>query len=40
MRNITVTNMNNVRIEAGRFSYAYYYFFTDGKRNRHAITER
>jgi len=40
MRNTTVNSMNYVRAEAGRFSYAYFYFFTDGKKNRHAITER
>gem|GEM_PF-2532926 len=32
MRKMTANTMNNVRVEAGRFSYAYYYFFTSRKR--------
>ena len=29
-----------VRAQAGRFSYAYYYFFSLGEMNSSAITER
>jgi len=40
MRNLNTTNaMNNVRAQAGRFSYGYFYYFTEEK-NRHAVTER
>ena len=42
MRNFITTNANaisNVRAQAGRFSYGYFYYFTEGK-NRHAVTER
>ncbi len=31
---------DDVRTKAGRFYYAYYYFFTFAKHNRHAITGR
>ena len=40
MQNMTVNYMSNVRAEAGLFSYVYFYFFTDEKKNRHAKTER
>ena len=32
MRNFNITNtMNNVRAQAGRFSYGYFYYFTKEK---------
>ncbi len=40
MRNMTVNCMTDVRVEAGLFSYVYFYFFTDEKKNRHAMTDR
>jgi len=32
MRNMTSCNINTVRAQAGRFSYAYYYFYIHGKK--------
>ena len=28
MRNMPINNRNNVRAQAGRFSYAYYHYFS------------
>ena len=41
MRTMSVNNSKtNARAQAGRFSYAYYYFFSHEKENSLAKTER